>query len=129
LTRNSKARFSPFFHTKTRYAGEGDLHSLLRISGMSRKEFCEVVGIRPSTFRRWYGHPLHPWPVEFLRHYVWLQNALVWVRRHGGDPEALKPVIPEQETPTGRYPRKRGDLKINLPDPDWSPWNDVFRKV
>lgn len=112
--------FAPFI----RKAGEGDLHPLLRMSGMNQKQFCAMVGVDTSTFQRWYGEPLHPWPVKFLEQYVWLQNALAWVKLNGGDPMALKPVVPGKEAIMKSYPRKKGELKIEYPQHpgEQTPW-------
>jgi hypothetical protein len=44
------------------------------------------------------------------------------LRKRGFDPNQFKPKIPERPMPTGRYPRKAGDLVLENSNPDWSPW-------
>jgi hypothetical protein len=86
-------------------SGEGELHALLSVIGLTRREFCALVYIEETTFSRWYGFPLHPWAVEFLRYYGWAKNMAKALEARGVDPEQFKPKLPERKMPTGRYPR------------------------
>lgn len=95
------------------YAGEGELHALIRASGISQKQFCELVGINASTFTKWYGHPLHDWPIRFMRLFAWQQNARIWMEKQGIDPNRFNAALPTEMHKAGRYPRKPGDLVID----------------
>jgi hypothetical protein len=106
-------------------SGEGELHALLGVIGLSPAEFCRMVGIHPSTFYRWYGTPLHQWPVEFLRSYAWATAMAGELRKRGIDPAQFEPRLPGRRMPTGRYPRRKGDLVLERAkqEPgDYSPW-------
>ena len=115
-------RGSPMLEGKALYSGEGELHALLRVVGLDQKEFCERIGVRPQQFSNWYGHPMHPWPVEFLREYGWAKNMAQYLTDHDIDPEQFKPKIPERVMPTGRYPRKAGQEPKLVNEEDYSPW-------
>lgn len=106
------------------YAGEGELHPLLRVVGLTQKEFCAMAGMDERRFQRWYGHPLYSWPVELLRYYGWAQNMAKLLKEKGYDPDSLKPKIPERPRKEGRYPRKAGQLTIKSSEPpgDYDPW-------
>jgi hypothetical protein len=106
------------------YSGEGELHAFLRQLGWTQKQFCEYAGIDPSAFTRWRGHPLARWPVELLRLLIENQRFReVLKTRTSINPDQYSPA-PPPPMPTGRYPRKRGDLLINgKPLTEWSPWS------
>lgn len=110
------------------YAGEAELHGYLKVAGLTRRTFCELVGIHESTFFRWHGHPLHRWPIVFLLYFTWTQNMANFLASKGWDPEKFRPELPPRTT-AGIYPRKEGDL--TFPEPteadkrdwkNWSPW-------
>jgi hypothetical protein len=83
-------------------------------AGVSKAKFCELVGIDPSVFDRWYGFPLHAWPVEFLRLYGWAQNMARQMQEWGRDPEAYRPQVPPRAK-AGAYPRIAEQVKQLLP--------------
>ena len=122
MAKNPYARRMKMLEGAAQYAGEGELHALLRVIGLSSREFCELVGIRESTFTRWYGFPLHPWATEFLRYYGWARAMAQYLRDENIDPEQFKPKIPERVMPTGRYPRKAGQEPKIANEEDYSPW-------
>lgn len=105
-------------------AGEGELHGLLKIVGLTQKEFCTLAGIAESTFVRWYGWPLHPLPIELLRYYAWTQNMAKFLSSKGWDPEKFRPQLPARAR-AGRYPRKSGDLDLSHIEnkEEWSPYD------
>jgi hypothetical protein len=106
-------------------SGEGELHALLSVIGLSPAEFCRMVSMQPGTFYRWHGHCLFGWPVEFLPMYGWATIMASEFRKRGIDPNQFKPKIPERPMPTGRYPRKKGDLVLERAKQqpgDYSPW-------
>jgi hypothetical protein len=75
-------------------AGEGELHGLLKTVGLKPAEFCALVGIERTVFLRWYGHPLHPWPTEFLRYYARAQAMGRYLESQGVDLEQFEPKLP-----------------------------------
>lgn len=105
LDKNPNARRMKLLHGEAVYSGEGELHPLLRAVGLNITDFCRLAGIEAETFYRWYGHPLHPWPIELLRQYGWAKAMAEKLRELGVDPDGFKPSIPERKMPTGRYPR------------------------
>jgi hypothetical protein len=107
------------------YAGQGELHGLLSVVGLTPTEFCQLVGIQPGTFYKWFGAPLHPLPIECLRYYGWTKNMAEYLRSIGQDPEKFKPQLPTKARAAGKYPRKKGDLvleRANEQPGDYSPW-------
>jgi hypothetical protein len=122
MAKNPYARRMKMLEGEAQYAGEGELHALLRVIDMKPAEFCAIVGLNISTFNRWYGHPLHPWPVEFLRYYGWARAMAQYLRDENIDPEQFKPKIPERAMPTGRYPRTPEQQPKIANQEDYSPW-------
>jgi hypothetical protein len=123
---NPKAKKRALLNGRATYAGEGELNQYLRQLGWTQKQFCEYAGIHPSAFTRWRGHPLARWPIHLaelvLRMWnmeAWLKTKNYteeWINEHFG-PIELPPM------PTGRYPRKPGQLLIDgKPLAEWSPW-------
>lgn len=93
------------FRDKDRlYAGEGELHELMRQIGMTREQFCELAGIKISTFDHWYGYPMHGWPLALLRSHVWATNMAKFIESKGWDPNQFKAKSLPRTT-EGRYPR------------------------
>lgn len=91
---------------QAQYAGEGELHSLLRESGLTLDEFLSIAGIHRATFDGWYGHPLHHWPIALLEHVVWARNMAAFLSSKGWDPVQFKPKgLPP--APGGRYARTK----------------------
>jgi hypothetical protein len=80
----------PMKQFKRKHAGEGDLHELLREAGLSYKDFCAMIPIDQAIFHRWYGHPLHPWPVRLLEQFIWARNMAAKLKELGIDPEQFK---------------------------------------
>jgi hypothetical protein len=103
LERNPSARKFRF-QQEPLLAGETELHGLLKAVGLTKAQFCGLVGIDPSVFDRWYANPLHPWPVEFLRYFGWAQRMAQQMREWGKDPEIYKPRLPAAAK-AGHYPR------------------------
>lgn len=93
--------------------GQGEMHQLLAICRLTQRAFCEMVGIRESAFVRWYGFPLHPWPIRFLRLFAWTLAARRWMMDNGVDPEQFNPALPTRKIMTGQFPRKPGDLVLD----------------
>ncbi len=123
LERNPFARKFRLTEQEALLAGEGLLHGHLRAARLTHLEFCELVGISPSTFFRWYGFSLAKWPVEFLKPYAQAQNMAKFLAEKGWDPGKFGPQLP-RPMKAGRYPRKSGDLTV-VGQPrriDYSPW-------
>ncbi len=107
---------------KARHAGTGDFHDLLSQLGWSMADFCRYAGVARSTPPRWRGHPLGVWPVELLRQRIQLERIEAWAKGKGIKMPDFSPT-PLPTFPQGRYPRKRGDLKIDWrPLAKYSPW-------
>ena len=86
------------------YAGEGELHNLLRQSGLTVGQFCEVCGITVNGFRRWDGHPVTRMPIALLEHFVWAKNMAAFLLERGYDPGKFKAkALPHAAG--GHYPR------------------------
>ena len=136
MEKNKRAKNFRMLSGQATYAGEGELHALLRMSGMSEADFSQLAGIHVSVVRRWYGHPLFAWPVELLRHVLWARNMAKALSARGYVPESFKPKLAERQMPTGRYPRKAGDwkepnMRPDLPRneaKDYSPWRALGKK-
>jgi len=105
----------------TLYAGEGALHQHLRSLGLSAAEFCRLADIPGAMFRKWYGHCLYGWPVEFLRLYGHNKAMERELQARGVDTEALRPQIVTRRPTSGNYPRRV--VLENPPKPDWNPWD------
>lgn len=108
---NAKAARRPMLQGEAHYAAEGEFAQLLRMAGMTHAQFGAISGIRPEQVSRWYGHPLHGWPIELLRNYLWAHKMAKALSDRGIDPEQFKPALPDRVMPTGRYPRK-GTVEI-----------------
>lgn len=104
------------------YSGEGDFHAMLRVVGMRPADFIRLTGIRQDLFFNWYGHPMHPWPVEFLRMYGYAKNMEEYLQRHGVDTEKFKPKLPRLLAPQGRYPRTAEQTPTIAAGVNYSPW-------
>jgi hypothetical protein len=104
-------------------AGEGELHGLLKTIGMKPAEFCKLIGIDRTVFLRWYGHPLHPWPIEFLRYYGRAQAMGRYLEAQGVDLEQFEPKLPRRslgpQFPRG--PVKQPQAIPPVPDRPYSP--------
>jgi hypothetical protein len=106
LAKNSSAKRRPMLTDKDiQYSGEGELHVLLRMSGLSITAFCKLTGLNVRSFHQWEGHPLTKWPIEFLKNYIWAQKMARELDMRGIDANVFKPVIEPVQMPTGRYPR------------------------
>lgn len=116
--RRVRRRFAP--QRKRRYpligkavkSGMGEFGVLLETAGISQAEFARIAGVRPETVSLWQTHPLHRWPIELLRNYLWAKKMAQVLSDKGIDPEQFKPALPKMPMPHGRYPRKDGDLKL-----------------
>lgn len=94
-----------FFARK--HAGEGDLHGLLRELGMTPQQFCDSIPIDPGIFSRFYGFPMHPWPLRLLEYMIWANNMSAFLREKGYDPEKFKAKRDLPLTPGNRSPRTK----------------------
>lgn len=94
-------------------AGEGDLHGYLRQFDMSLRTFSDLTGISYSVCRAWAGHPLHRWPIEFLRMYGWATAMAKKLKDMGIDPAQFEPKLEGRRIRTGQYPRRKGDLVLH----------------
>ncbi len=94
------------------YAGEGEFHALLRLSGLNQAYFAKIAGVTPSAVSKWKGFPISNWPCHMLRLIIWTQNVQVWMQKNNIDPNQFNVVMPTKLNKNGRYPRKRGDLEI-----------------
>lgn len=102
-------------------AGEGELHGLLKQAGMSERDFFELARIERTAFLRWYGHPLHEWPLVLLRAHVEVLAMRKWFAEHGVDTEQFKPKTLPPMPPAN----KRVDLtqvKVAGGRAEYSPW-------
>lgn len=95
------------------YAGEGALHGLMRVVGLTQAAFLNLSGTSEHAFRKWYGHPMARWPVRLVEYYGWVQNMATYLRDRGVDPEQFRPRAPQAVMPTGRYPRTDGQLDLS----------------
>ena len=120
LAKNPGA-FKRQLNIKLRYIGEGEFDLLMRAVGLNPIDFVRLTGIRRDLFTSWYGHPMHPWPLEFLRYYGWSMNMAKRLRELGVDPEKLKPLTPSLLSKKGHYPRKAGQ-EPQIDEGDYSPW-------
>ena len=147
-------RFSKRHQDEVLLAGEGELHGLLKACGMTVTEFCELAGIQPSTFYRWYGNPLYQWPTVLLFHIAWARNMGKCLLSRGFDPAYFHPQMPpatksgrraleivlnglteeerkrirhNQAVARGRARWKDRAQKESENPADYSPWNSVFK--
>lgn len=123
LDKNPKAK-KVMKHKDRVYAGEGAMHTLMRMMDMEPKEFCEIADIAPSHFRSWYGHAMHGLPVRFLEVLYYARGMEEKLKELGYDTEKFKPVLPTALNPNGRYPRKPGDVDLSHIEKkeDWTPF-------
>lgn len=104
------------------YSGESDFEAMLRVVGMSNTDFIRRTGIREDLFYKWYGNPMHPWPVEFLRLYGYAKAMEKHLMENGVDCTRFQPKLPTTLLKHGRYPRKAGQGPKIAPDVNYSPW-------
>jgi hypothetical protein len=108
-----KARSKPF--SSRLYAGEGALDNLLRQSGLTVSEYCDLCGITVSSFRRWAGHPLTKMPIALLEHFIWAKNMAAFLIERGYDPGRFRPqALPR--APGGHYPRTTDQVQQLIRD-------------
>lgn len=115
LALNPGARRQMIMNGRASYANEGALHALLREAGISGSEFARLVGMRQETFARWYGHPLQPWPIEFLKLYIKCKRMEKALEDRGIPTEQFRATAHENPLPpmpTGRYPRTAEQFKM-----------------
>lgn len=86
------------------YAGEGELHSLLREAGLKPAQFCALAGISERSFNRWEGHPIAMWPIQLLYFLVWSKRMAEFLTARGWNPDDYRPKGVTL-APGGRYPR------------------------
>ena len=113
LEKNPKARRGALLTKEASYAAEGEFSQLLRMADMTQRDFAVAAGIHFGTVSQWCGHPMQSWPMELLRHYLWRKNAEKYFADRGIDIKQFETKLPERVMPTGRYPRKSGQVKFN----------------
>ena len=94
------------------FAGEGEFHALLRLSGLTEQMFAKIAGITHGAVSKWSGHPLMRWPAHMLRLIIWAQNARAWMEKNSVNADQFNAVLPTKLNQGGRYPRKPGDVEI-----------------
>lgn len=104
-------------------AGEGELHGLLKAIGLSEPEFYKLVGIDQSVFHRWYGHPLHSWPIIFLRYYARAQAMGRYLDGEGVDLQQFEAQLPPRLRQK-EWPGRPAHKKPEAPELDrtYTPW-------
>lgn len=121
LERNPRAVKTSLITPGQIAAGEGELHAMMRLLGLTTREFCEIAGISRATFDGWCGHPMTRWPIRLLYHFYRAKMMEEWMKRHGVDVAQFEP--PEfREVNAGRYPRKKDDVDVtNVPVGSFNP--------
>ena len=119
LKRNPEARKFRF-RSPVVLSGEGRFHELLRLAGLNERSFAEFAGITVSSVRRWYGFPLHGWPIALLEMYVHNQTMARFLVNRGWDPERFK-ASPLPRATQGQYPRTgiQGQQLLQALQPDF----------
>lgn len=128
VEKNSLANRNAANREQLVYSGEGPLHTLMRMMNLTTAEFCEIADIHHAVYYKWYGHPLHGWPVRFLDLLYRVRAMEAYLRDQGVAPERFKPVLPVDLHKNGRYPRKKGQLDVSSAplNLEWSPWKGAL---
>lgn len=106
------------------YAGEGPLHVMMRETGVTPVQFCEIAGISHTVFHKWCSWPLLDWPLRCLRYYLRMRAMEDYLRQRGVNLDQFEPNTSVTRHRQGRYPRKKGQVDVsNIPLGSYSPYD------